>query len=118
MLRFASSNGPRAIGPRRSERNGYATKCTSTGFDEPLCFEQGHDAWTIRPPETTMLSPHEIATLMLLATNPLSEDFDPGDLDALCERELVALEKLASGYARGRLTAQGRSILRSVGRGG
>jgi len=63
-----------------------------------------------------MLSPHEIATLMLLDTDACSEDFDPGDLDALCERQLVFLEKLASGYARGRLTAQGRSILRSVGR--
>lgn len=63
-----------------------------------------------------MLSPHEIATLMLLETNPRSENFDPGDLDALRERQLVFLEKLASGYAHGRLTAQGRSVLRSVGR--
>ena len=63
-----------------------------------------------------MLSPHEIATLMLLDTNPLSENLDPGDLDALCERQLVLLETLASGYAHGRLTAQGRSILRSAGR--
>ncbi|MGF6508459.1 hypothetical protein [Paraburkholderia sp. 32] len=63
-----------------------------------------------------MLSPHEIATLMLLETNPRPENFDPGDLDALCGRQLVFLEKLASGCARGRLTAQGRSVLRSVGR--
>ncbi|WP_233808085.1 hypothetical protein [Paraburkholderia sp. HP33-1] len=63
-----------------------------------------------------MLSPHEIATLMLLETNPSSENFDPGDLDALCERQLVLLEQLTSGYAHGRLTAQGRSVLRSVGR--
>lgn len=63
-----------------------------------------------------MLSPHEFATLMLLDTNPHSENLDPGDLDALCERQLVFLEQLSSGLARGRLTAQGRTVLRSVGR--
>jgi len=63
-----------------------------------------------------MLSPHEIAALMLLETNQQPEHLDLGDLDALCERQLVLLEKLASGYAHVRLTAQGRSILRSVGR--
>ncbi|HWT67187.1 MAG TPA: hypothetical protein VN151_13820 [Terracidiphilus sp.] len=66
--------------------------------------------------ETTMLSPHEIAALMLLETNPQSDDLDLGDLQALCERQLVLLENLASGFAHGRLTAQGRSILRRVAR--
>ncbi|ACC76079.1 hypothetical protein PPMP20_18600 [Paraburkholderia phymatum] len=63
-----------------------------------------------------MLSPHEIAALMLLETNPQPENLDPGDLHALCERQLVLLENLASGHAYGHLTAQGCSILRSVGR--
>ncbi|MEI6003233.1 hypothetical protein H3V53_41000 [Paraburkholderia bengalensis] len=63
-----------------------------------------------------MLSPHEIAALMLLETNQQSEYLDLGDLDALCERQLVLLEKLASGDEQARLTEQGRSILRSVGR--
>ena len=63
-----------------------------------------------------MLSPHEIAALMLLETNPSSEELDLGDLHALCERQLVLLENLASGYAHGHLTAQGRSVLKSVAR--
>jgi hypothetical protein len=63
-----------------------------------------------------MLSPHEIAALMLLDTNPHSNDLDLDDLDALCERQLVSLERLTSGYALASLTARGRSVLRSVGR--
>ncbi|MEM5345671.1 hypothetical protein [Paraburkholderia azotifigens] len=63
-----------------------------------------------------MLSPHEIAALMLLDTNQQSEHLDLGHLDALCERQLVLLEKLASGGGHVRLTEEGRSILRSVGR--
>lgn len=63
-----------------------------------------------------MLSPHEIAALMLLERNPRSDELDLGDLDALVERQLVLLEKLASGQVHGRLTAQGRSMLKSVGR--
>ncbi|OLL31115.1 hypothetical protein BTH42_12930 [Burkholderia sp. SRS-W-2-2016] len=63
-----------------------------------------------------MLSPHEIAALMLLDTNPRPEQLDFGDLDALCERQLVSLEKLASGSVHGRLTARGRSVLKSVAR--
>ena len=62
-----------------------------------------------------MLSPHEIAALMLLAANQNSSNLDLEDLDALCERQLVSLEKLASGYAHVHLTSQGRSILRLVG---
>lgn len=63
-----------------------------------------------------MLSPHEIAALMLLEANQDSDKLDFEDLGALCQRQLVSLEKLASGYAHVRLTQQGRSILRSVGR--
>ncbi|MBN3753759.1 hypothetical protein G3N95_12480 [Paraburkholderia sp. Tr-20389] len=63
-----------------------------------------------------MLSLHEIAALMLLETDSQSEDLDLGDLHALCERQLVLLENLASGHAQRRLTAQGRSVLKSVGR--
>ncbi|CDY79153.1 hypothetical protein BGLT_01847 [Caballeronia glathei] len=63
-----------------------------------------------------MLSPHEIAALMLLETNQYSNNLELEDLDALCERQLVSLEKLASGYAHAHLTTQGRSVLRSVGK--
>ena len=63
-----------------------------------------------------MLSPHEIAALMLLDTDQHSGDLDLDDLDALCERQLVSLEKLATGYAHVRLTPQGRSMLKFVAR--
>ena len=63
-----------------------------------------------------MLSPHEIAALMLLETNQNSNNLDLEDLGALCECQLVSLEKLASGCVYVCLTQQGRSILRSVGR--
>ncbi|EIN01788.1 hypothetical protein WQE_07147 [Paraburkholderia hospita] len=63
-----------------------------------------------------MLSPHEIAALMLIETNPYPDNLDPEDLDVLCGRQLVALEGLASGCAHVQLTAQGRSVLRSIGR--
>jgi len=61
-----------------------------------------------------MLSPHEIAALMLLDTNPLQSDLDLGDLDALCDRQLVLLEGLASGNGHTRVTEQGRALLRTV----
>jgi hypothetical protein len=95
---------------------GSATKCASTEFGEHLFFKQDHGAWPLKSKETTLLSPHEIAALMLLKTDQHLDHLDLGDLDALCERQLVMLEKLASGYTYARLTAQGRSILRSVER--
>lgn len=61
-----------------------------------------------------MLSPHEIAALMLLDTNPLQSDLDIGDLAALCERQLILLEELTSGNAHRYLTPQGRAVLQSV----
>jgi len=64
-----------------------------------------------------MLSPHEIAALMLIGTTRYPDDLDRDDLRALCERQLVSLEKLASGRAHVHLTARGHSILRSIGKG-
>ncbi|AET92196.1 hypothetical protein BYI23_C000500 [Burkholderia sp. YI23] len=61
-----------------------------------------------------MLSPHEIAALMLLDTNPIQSGLDLDDLDALCERQLVLLEAMTSGGAHHRVTEQGRALLRSV----
>ncbi|SAK84699.1 hypothetical protein AWB79_05814 [Caballeronia hypogeia] len=63
-----------------------------------------------------MLSPHEIAALMLLDANPFQSELDLCDLNALCERQLVRLEKLTSGIEHRRLTEQGRAVLQSVGK--
>ena len=61
--------------------------------------------------EKKMLSPHEFVTLMLVRDAP-----DQSDLNALLERQLVALEKLASGCMSLNVTEQGYSFLRAVTR--
>ena len=63
-----------------------------------------------------MLSPHEFATLMLVAAAPEQIDLNREELDTLLERQLVALEQLGSGAQRPRLTRDGDSVLRAVAR--
>ena len=63
-----------------------------------------------------MLSPHEFATLMLVAAAPEQIDLNREELDTLLERQLIALEQLASGARSPRLTRDGDSILRAVAR--
>ncbi|WP_213301780.1 hypothetical protein [Paraburkholderia sacchari] len=61
-----------------------------------------------------MLSPHEFATLMLVKAAPEQIDLNREELDTLMERQLVALEQLASGAQRPCLTHDGDSVLRAV----
>ena len=61
-----------------------------------------------------MLSPHEFATLMLLKDSPEQIDLDRADLEALLERQLVTLEKLASGERRPLITVNGHSLLKAA----
>jgi len=63
-----------------------------------------------------MLSPHEFATLMLVKAAPDQIDLNREELDTLLERQLVALEQLASGVVRPRLTRDGASMLQAVAR--
>lgn len=63
-----------------------------------------------------MLSPHEIATLMLVKDYADGVELDLADLDTLLERQLVTLEKRNSGQNRPRITHRGHSILKAVGR--
>jgi hypothetical protein len=49
--------------------------------------------------ETGMLSPHELATLMLLKDSS-DRIADREEIDTLLERQLVALEQLAGGAVR------------------
>ena len=62
-----------------------------------------------------MLSPHEFATL-LLVKDDADEIADRAELSALVERQLVALEDLASGASRPRLTADGDTVLEAIAR--
>jgi hypothetical protein len=63
-----------------------------------------------------MLSPHELATLLLVKSNCDRIQVDRGDLDALLKRQLVTLEDAASGLQRTRITSYGASILRAMAR--
>lgn len=63
-----------------------------------------------------MLTPHEFATLMLIRDGRDQIDPDRVELGTLVERQLVALERLASGRERPHLTDDGDSILRAVAR--
>ena len=63
-----------------------------------------------------MLSPHEFATLLLVKDAPNQVDMEREELDALFERQLVQLEKLASGLKQWRLTEIGDSAIRAIKR--
>ncbi|WP_114809234.1 hypothetical protein [Paraburkholderia kururiensis] len=63
-----------------------------------------------------MLSPHEFATLLLVKDAPNQLDMEREELDALLERQLVQLERLASGNQRWRLTETGDTALRAIKR--
>jgi hypothetical protein len=63
-----------------------------------------------------MLSPHEFATLMLVKDSPEQIDLTREDLETLLERQLVAMEQLASGIQRLWLTHDGDSLLQTIRR--
>jgi hypothetical protein len=63
-----------------------------------------------------MLSPHEFATLMLLKDAPDPIDLDRADLEALLERQLITLERLAHGQHRPLITINGYPVLKAAAR--
>ncbi len=63
-----------------------------------------------------MLSPHEFATLLLVKDAPNQVDMEREELDALLERQLVQLERLATGHQQWRLTESGDTALRVIKR--
>jgi hypothetical protein len=62
-----------------------------------------------------MLSAHEFATLMLVRDSA-DHIAEREELDTLLERQLVAMEKLAGGAVRPRVTQDGDSLLRALAR--
>lgn len=68
--------------------------------------------------ETKMLSPHEIAALMLLDSANENLDLDPIDLKTLVRRQLVQLDRPVHDRRQVRLTKYGRSFLNNVARRG
>jgi hypothetical protein len=61
-----------------------------------------------------MLSPHEFATLMLVKDAAEHSELDRADLETLRERQLVKLEKRASGHQLPCITESGYSFLNAV----
>lgn len=61
-----------------------------------------------------MLSPHEIAALMLVKASPDQIDVSSEELDTLRAQQLVEFETLASGAHRPRMTHNGETLLRIV----
>ncbi|MBC8752549.1 hypothetical protein [Paraburkholderia podalyriae] len=62
-----------------------------------------------------MLSAHEFATLMLVRDSA-DHIAERQELDTLLERQLVAMEQLAGGTVRPRITQDGDSLLRAFAR--
>jgi hypothetical protein len=65
--------------------------------------------------EKCMLSAHEFATLMLVKDSA-DQIADREELGTLLERQLVAMERLASGAMRPRITQDGDLLLSSLAR--
>lgn len=58
-----------------------------------------------------LLSPHEIAVLMVLASEPHCEQADPADLRCLVDRGLVRLDAAPLAETPVRLSADGRRMV-------
>jgi hypothetical protein len=53
---------------------------------------------------------------MLIKDAPDQIELGRAELDALLERQLISLERLASGHSRPHVTNEGASILKAVAR--
>jgi hypothetical protein len=64
-----------------------------------------------------MLSPHELATLMLIRHSSGVDKLDRHDLESLCERALIELHlEPEAGMPRAALTHSGQSLLDTMAR--
>lgn len=62
-----------------------------------------------------MLSPHEIATLVVVCGNSKPHDLDTVDLETLRALQLITLDGSGSGVSEPRVTPQGHALLKSLG---
>ncbi|AOJ16075.1 hypothetical protein [Burkholderia vietnamiensis] len=65
-----------------------------------------------------MLSPHELATLMLIRHAPDQLDNGRAEIDTLLARQLIMLEHRADGDRRVHLTPRGHAMLDAFGASG
>ena len=62
-----------------------------------------------------MLSRHEFATLVLVNDSSDPAELDSADVEVLCARQLVTLERLGPNHSRPRVTTQGYAFLQAFG---
>lgn len=62
-----------------------------------------------------MLSPHEIATLVLVCGDSQPRDLDTIDVETLLTLQLITLECSSPGVSAPRVTLQGHALLQSLG---
>nr|WP_311528021.1 hypothetical protein [uncultured Ralstonia sp.] len=62
-----------------------------------------------------MLSPHEIATLVLVCGDLQPRDLDTVDVETLLALQLITLERSSLGVSEPRVTLQGHALLKSLG---
>ena len=64
----------------------------------------------------TMLSTHEMTTLMIAWDAPDQIELERDELVTLIEHRLIAVDQPASGCRRVQVTAEGRAVLKAVSR--
>ena len=62
-----------------------------------------------------MLSPHEIATLVLVCGDSQPRDLDTVDVETLLALQLLTLERPSPGVTAPRVNLQGHALLKSLG---
>jgi len=70
---------------------------------------------TINKLESTVLSPHEFAVLLLVNEGTEAADLDRADVEALIEHKLVTLERRGPDHCYARVTLQGYVFLKASG---
>jgi hypothetical protein len=68
--------------------------------------------------ELIMLSPHELATLMLVHSAPDQIDMTRVEVDTLLDCQLIALEPRVGGWRRAKVTPAGVHVLEATARVG
>ena len=76
---------------------------------------RGGVPWPTNKLESTVLSPHEFAVLLLVNDGVASDDLDRADMEALIEQELVTLERRGPDRCYARVTLQGYVFLKASG---
>ncbi|WP_080419176.1 hypothetical protein [Burkholderia ubonensis] len=69
-----------------------------------------------KDPVLTMLSPHEITTLLMVRNAPDQIGSDREELLTLLERQLIAIDPMVSDIRRIQVTAEGHAVLNAVSR--